>query len=51
MVAGYTTSRTQRHVYTTPGIFTIIVTVNDGSGASVEKTILVLGNVNFTYNF
>lgn len=51
MVAGYTTSRTQRHMYTNPGSFTIIVTVNDGSGASVEKTILVLGSVNFTYTF
>ena len=39
-------------MYTTPGSFTITVTVKDGgSDTSVEKTILVLGSVNFVYDF
>ena len=39
-------------MYTTPGSFTITVKVKDGeSDASVEKTILVLGSVNFVYDF
>ncbi|XP_065883529.1 uncharacterized protein [Dysidea avara] len=46
VVKGYTTSRTQSHVYTTPGSFTITVKVKDGeSDASVEKTILVLDSI------
>ena len=46
VVVGYATSRTQSHMYTTPGNYYITVTVSDGSGASVEKPILVLGTAN-----
>ncbi|XP_065883527.1 uncharacterized protein [Dysidea avara] len=46
VVKSYTASRTQTHMYTTPGSFTITVTVKDGgSDTSVEKTILVLDSI------
>ena len=37
-------------MYTTPGNYSITVTVSDGSGTSVEKPILVLGTANLCTN-